>query len=61
MISMYVLVLQGGLAVGSAVWGVLASQIGLKFTLTIAAAALIGGLVLSPWYRLQQPGLASQT
>ncbi|HXB20672.1 MAG TPA: MFS transporter [Candidatus Solibacter sp.] len=55
MISMYVLVLQGGLAIGSAVWGVVASQIGLKFTLTIAAGALICGLVLSPWYRLQQP------
>lgn len=55
MISMYVLVLQGGLAIGSAVWGVVASRIGLKFTLTIAAAALICGLVLSPWYRLQQP------
>jgi predicted MFS family arabinose efflux permease len=53
MISMYVLVLQGGLAVGSAVWGVVASQIGLRFTLTVAAVALICGLVLSPWYRLQ--------
>ena len=54
MISLYILVLQGGLAIGSAVWGIVASQVGLKFTLTVAAVALIGGLVLSPWYRLQK-------
>jgi len=54
-ISMYVLVLQGGLALGSAVWGAVASSTGVQFTLTFAAAALTAGLLLSPWYRLQQP------
>jgi predicted MFS family arabinose efflux permease len=54
-ISMYVLVLQGGLALGSAVWGAVASSAGVKFTLTFAAIALAAGLLLSPWYRLQQP------
>ena len=53
MISMYVLVLQGGLALGSAVWGVLASQLGITFTLTAAAFALCCGLLTAPWYRLQ--------
>jgi MFS family permease len=53
-ISMYVLVLQGGLALGSAVWGVVASNVGVLFTLTFAAIALTAGLLLSPWYRLQQ-------
>ncbi|MGZ4879060.1 MAG: MFS transporter [Candidatus Angelobacter sp.] len=53
-ISMYVLVLQGGLALGSAVWGVLASSAGVQFTLTFAAVALTAGLLLAPWYRLQQ-------
>src|ERR1051326_4231139 len=53
-ISMYVLVLQGGLALGSAVWGAVASNAGLHFTLTFAAIALAAGLVISPWYRLQQ-------
>jgi hypothetical protein len=53
-ISMYVLVLQGGLALGSAVWGVIASRAGVKPTLTLAAAALIAGLLLAPWYRLQE-------
>ena len=53
-ISMYVLVLQGGLALGSAVWGVVASNAGVQFALTFAAIALTAGLLLSPWYRLQQ-------
>jgi MFS family permease len=53
-ISMYVLVLQGGLAIGSALWGILASSRGVQFTLTFAAAALSAGLLLAPWYRLQQ-------
>jgi predicted MFS family arabinose efflux permease len=51
---MYVLVLQGGLALGSALWGVVASNEGVLFTLTAAAAALAAGLLLAPWYRLQQ-------
>jgi predicted MFS family arabinose efflux permease len=54
-ISMYVLVLQGGLALGSAVWGAVASSAGVQFTLTFAAIALTAGLLLSPWYRLKQP------
>ncbi|HEY1525036.1 MAG TPA: MFS transporter [Candidatus Angelobacter sp.] len=53
-ISMYVLVLQGGLAIGSAFWGIVASSRGVQFTLTAAAAALSAGLLLAPWYRLQQ-------
>ncbi len=54
-ISMYVLVLQGGLALGSALWGALASRAGIRWTVTAAAAALAAGLVLAPWYRLQAP------
>src|SRR6476469_8040105 len=54
-ISMYVLVLQGGLALGSAVWGAVASHSSLQFALTFAAVALTAGLLVSPWYRLNQP------
>lgn len=54
-ISMYVLVLQGGLALGSAVWGAVASSAGISFTLTFAAAALAAGLLVAPWFRLQEP------
>jgi predicted MFS family arabinose efflux permease len=53
-ISMYVLVLQGGLALGSAVWGVIASRAGVRSTLTLAAAVLVACLLLAPWYRLQE-------
>jgi predicted MFS family arabinose efflux permease len=53
-ISMYVLVLQGGLALGSAVWGAVASSSSVQFTLTFAATALAAGLLLSPWYRLKR-------
>jgi predicted MFS family arabinose efflux permease len=52
-ISMYVLVLQGGLAVGSFFWGVMASRSSVRLTLTAAAAALICGLAVAPWCRLQ--------
>jgi MFS family permease len=55
-ISMYVLVLQGGLALGSAVWGAVASSAGVQFTLTFAAIALTAGLLLAPWYRLRESG-----
>lgn len=51
--SLYVLALQGGLALGSVVWGIVASQIGLTPTLTIAAAALCCGLLLAPWFGLK--------
>lgn len=53
MISMYVFVLQAGLAIGSTVWGVLATHRGLTFAVTTAAVALCGGLFVGLWYRLQ--------
>jgi len=54
MISLYVLALQGGLALGSAVWGVVATHLGLELTLTLAVAALCAGLLLSFRYRLHE-------
>lgn len=51
-ISMYVLVLQGGLALGSLVWGVMASHTSVKLALTCASLALIAGVFLAPKYRL---------
>src|SRR5215510_1697437 len=52
--SMYILALQGGLALGSALWGIVASQRGIESTLTIAAAALCCGLLLVPIFRLEK-------
>lgn len=54
MISMYVLVLQGGLALGSAAWGITASYFGIRFAFTCAAMLLCIGLALGPWFRLQR-------
>jgi MFS family permease len=52
-ISMYVLVLQGGLALGSAVWGLVGSGRGVQFALTAAAAVMAATLLLALRYRLQ--------
>ncbi len=51
-LSMYLLVLQGGMAVGSAAWGALATKIGIPTTMLCSAAALILGLVTVRRYRL---------
>jgi predicted MFS family arabinose efflux permease len=53
-LSMYVLVLQGGFALGSILWGALASHTSVRFSMTTAAVALFCGLALAPWYRLRQ-------
>src|SRR5947199_3308223 len=43
-LSMYLLVLQGGMAIGSAAWGALATKVGVQTTMLCSAAALIAGL-----------------
>ena len=44
-LSMYLLVLQGGMAVGSAFWGALAGRMGVPSALLWSAIALLAGLV----------------
>jgi MFS family permease len=51
-LSMYLLVLQGGMAVGSAAWGALATKVGVQTTMLCSAAALIAGLGTVRRYRL---------
>jgi MFS family permease len=51
-LSMYLLVLQGGMAIGSAAWGALATKIGVPNTMLCSAAALILGLGTVRRYRL---------
>jgi MFS family permease len=51
-LSMYLLVLQGGMALGSAVWGALASRVGIPLALLCSAIALGGGLLTVPRHRL---------
>jgi len=51
-LSMYLLVLQGGMAVGSALWGALANRSGVPTALLWSAVALLAGLVAVRRYRL---------
>jgi MFS family permease len=44
-LSMYLLVLQGGMALGSAAWGALANRIGTPHALLYSAVALVAGMV----------------
>jgi MFS family permease len=49
----YLLVSQGGLAVGSFAWGAAADSLGLGAALGLAAAGLLLGLLATPVWRLQ--------
>ncbi len=51
-LSMYLLVLQGGMALGSAAWGALATRIGVPAALLCSAVALVGGLFTVRRHRL---------
>lgn len=51
-ISMYLLVLQGGMAAGSATWGAVASRYGIERALVFAGCALLLGLAAIPNFRL---------
>jgi len=51
-LSAYILVLQGGMAGGSALWGAVASRVGVPAALLCSAAALMIGLLAVRRYRL---------
>ncbi len=51
-LSMYLLVLQGGMAVGSAIWGLVATQKGIAEAMLFSALALLAGLPALRKYRL---------
>jgi len=58
--SFYLMVFQGGGAVGSAIMGLIAERAGLSVALTIAAAGLalspLAGLVWRAWHDASDPG-----
>jgi MFS family permease len=56
-LSMYLLVLQGGMALGSAAWGGLASKVGVPSALLYSSIALVAGLYTVRRYRLTSQGL----
>ena len=51
-LSVYILVLQGGMAIGSAAWGALAVKVGVPTTMLCSAGALVAGLFTVRHYRL---------
>lgn len=51
-LSMYLLVLQGGMALGSAIWGALATKVGIPTTMLCSSIALVFGLITVRKYRL---------
>ena len=51
-LSMYLLVLQGGMALGSAAWGELATKVGVPNALLASSIALVLGLFTVRRYRL---------
>jgi predicted MFS family arabinose efflux permease len=59
-LSMYVLVLQGGLAIGSAFWGSIATHIDLSTVLLSAAGSLSLGLVAIAGYPIRTGGTRTE-
>ncbi|HVP43466.1 MAG TPA: MFS transporter [Terriglobales bacterium] len=51
-ISLYLLILQGGMAAGSTVWGAVATHYGIARALQMAAAGLLLGIASVRYYRL---------
>lgn len=51
-LALYLLVTFGSLAIGSAIWGALAESIGIPLALLTASGALLGGLVVVPFFRM---------
>ena len=51
-LAVYLLVFQGGMAVGSILWGALAARVGIRAALLFAVFGLIAGLMLITRYRL---------
>src|SRR5580698_5081296 len=57
-LSVYLLVLQGGMAIGSAFWGAVANRVGVPAALLWSAFAMVVGLVAVRRYRLTSQDLA---
>lgn len=51
-LSLYLLVLQGGMALGATLWGALANQIGIANALTVAAVVLACGVLALRGHRI---------
>jgi len=56
-LSMYLLILQGGMAIGSALWGALATKYGVPTTMLLSSLALVVGLATVRKYPLHSSEL----
>ena len=50
---MYLLVLQGGFALGAALWGAVAERVGIEQSMKYASVALLLGIIATIWFRLR--------
>jgi hypothetical protein len=53
-LAVYLLVFQGGMAAGSALWGAIAARTGIPIALLVAGAGLLLGLLAATRYRLAE-------
>jgi predicted MFS family arabinose efflux permease len=60
-ISMYLLVLQGGLAGGAALWGEIAEKVGMERSLLYAALGLLMGILAAAWFKLRPSEMRANT
>jgi hypothetical protein len=61
-LSLYALLLQGSMAIGSLIWGAVAELIGVSSSLVVAASLLLASSLLLRWrYRLEEAGAAQVT
>jgi hypothetical protein len=60
-LSIYLLVLQGGMAAGSTLWGALANRYGVAEAMSSAAVGLLLGLFTMRTHRLHAEGLGVST
>ena len=60
-ISMYLLVLQGGLAGGAALWGYIAEKVGMQRSLQYAALGLLLGILAAAWFKLRPSEMQPST
>jgi predicted MFS family arabinose efflux permease len=60
-ISMYLLILQGGFAAGSALWGAIAERAGMQLSLRYAALGLLAGIATTYWFRLHPVAVQPNT
>jgi hypothetical protein len=51
-LAVYLLILNGGLAVGSVIWGIIANTVGIPITLSMASLALAATIITRKRYRI---------